>query len=145
MLANVDLGIAFILVVLTVVLLFLKRFEMLPRKSWPFLLAALFGALAVALFRGAMRRQLEEQVKRKEDALKKRDAELAKMKADLQIDENDYRAAQAESRRDVDASKKQVLLIAQGREQDRQRVNLLTGDDLDREYAETMKSLRQGG
>lgn len=145
MMANIDLGIAFILVVLTVVLLLLKRFEILPRKSWPFLLAALFGAFAVALFKVPMRKQLEEQVKRKEDVLKKRDAELAQQKDDLQIDENDYRAAQAELRRDVDASKKQVLLIAQKREQDRQRVNLLSGDDLDREYAEAIKSLRQGG
>lgn len=136
-----DVYIALGLTGVAISMFFGVRLGVLPKKTLPFILAAVVGAIGISIFRASRVKSLEHDIRRRERALKKRNTKLEQMRRDLNLSEKDYNKAVAIIDKELEAGKKRILLINENRQKERMRISKLIGAELDREFETVMRSL----
>ena len=68
------------LIGIAVIIFLISRMGLLPKKTLPFIAAALAGAFGVALFQGYRSRKIREKIKKLEEEIAMREKNLKEMK-----------------------------------------------------------------
>jgi len=74
--ANLDLAIAGALIIIAVILFILYKMSILPQKSLPFVAVAIAGVFGVTLFRSWLLNKQVNDLKKRDDEMKKKEKEL---------------------------------------------------------------------
>jgi hypothetical protein len=131
---GLDLAIALGLVVIAVIVFLVSRMGVLPKKTLPYVLVALAGALGLAFFDAYRRRTRQAGIAAKEEELKAREARLEKLKQDNQLSERKTRELQATVDEHEAAYAKNVLQIDAKTQQAKDRIDALRPDEAYQEF-----------
>jgi len=129
-----DLLVALILVVLVVVVVILQRVAVLPRKTLPFIIAAIGSIVGLSLLDQARSRGLRDQAKRLEEELKGTEKNLADLKARAIVSDQALDQARSDLRSAVEANQKQALLLDKQLKDRHDEIEHMSGDEVAREF-----------
>lgn len=135
-----DLTIAFGLIGIAVIVFLLSRMGVLPKKSLPYVAAALVGVFGLVLFRKSRERGLRNRLKEEEERLEALEeranaTRVAVEEPNQQLDEALFTLQQRK-----EATQKEILLIRAENEKKKQEIENLSRDEVFIRFAETFGS-----
>lgn len=135
-----DLTIAFGLIGIAVIVFLLSRMGVLPKKSLPYVAAALVGVFGLVLFRKSRERGLRNRLKEEEERLEALEeranaTRVAVEESNQQLDEALFTLQQRK-----EATQKEILLIRAENEKKKQEIENLSRDEVFIRFAETFGS-----
>jgi len=136
-----DIYTALGLVGIAISMFLVTRMRVLPKKTLPFMLAAIAGVVGISVFQNIRMKSMGRDIKRREKDLRKRGEKLNQMRYDLNLSDDDYHRAVAVIDKELEAGKKRALLINENRQKERKRISSLSGKELDKEFEVVMRSL----
>lgn len=133
-----DLMFAFALIAIALFVFFAVRVGALPVKGVPFVVATLLAAVGFGVWRERRSRDLHRELKAREKVLREKDKELAELKK--QYDLADQEVADAIARRDaeVQALAEEILQIRALRDDELARIRAMTAAER-RDYVLNMQ------
>jgi len=129
-----DIQIAVGLVVITLVVFLLSRIKILPKKSLPFIAAALLGAFGFSVFKQWRQRGLRKELREKEKQIKEKEKRLDELKAKADASEQELRRIQADLNKERAALQKEILIIEEKNKAEKERIENLPDDELFEEF-----------
>ena len=129
------------LIGIVVVIFLIDRMGVLPRKSLPYIAAALAGAFGIALFRGYRSDQAKERIKKQEEELAKREQNLKVLKDTYNASDQVLQKMQADLEAQRAAARNDLLQIQAGNKAEKDRIDKLSGDELHDETRKVLSSL----
>jgi len=129
-----DIAIALGLVGIIVVVFLVSRMGILPRKSLPFVVAALAAVFGITLFRRYRTSKLKEDIQRQEEELKNKEKRLQELKGRFNVSDQKLQEMIAELDNQRSASEKQILRIQADNAKEKQRIDRLSGEELHEEF-----------
>ena len=136
--SHIDIVIALALLVIIVIVFMVGQTGLLPKRSLPFLAAALAALFGIAIFRSWRKSQLLQELKKREDDLKEQDKRLDKLKETVDVSMEDLNKVNAEVTKQLAAHKKEVLLIDAKNNDEIKRIDSLSEDEVFSEFARTV-------
>ena len=130
----IEYHIAIGLVVITLVVFLLSRTHILPKKSLPFVAAALLGAFGLSVFQRWRQGNLRQELERREKEIREKEKRLEQLKKEADASEEELRRIQAELDKERAAIKKEILLIEAKNEEEKKRIDNLLVDELFEEF-----------
>jgi len=118
--------IAFGLIGIAIVILLIDRMAVLPRKTLPFIAAALAGAFGIAILRGYR----SEKIKKKEEELAKKEEIKEQIKNKYEASGQATQIVEGELEQAKAASKKQRLLIEATSKEEKERIEKMSIEEL---------------
>ena len=134
---NLDIVIALALIVVVVIVFFISQIGLLPKKSLPFIAAALFAAIGISVFRAHRRKSLAKELEKREEGLKQQEKVLADLKSEMNLSEEELNKAKAEVNKQRAAYQKEILIIETKKKEEIERIDKLPEEDVFREFAQT--------
>lgn len=131
---DIDTYIVLGLVGIAVLLFLISRMGLLPKKSLPYIAAALAGAFGLALFNKLRSDNLNEEIKQLEEDLKKREKKLEEIKITYEASDRKLEEKKAELDDHLAAYKKETLLIKEENKKEKERIEKLSGEELHNEF-----------
>lgn len=122
---NLDLYLAFALLLGVAIVFVGSRVGILPKKSIPLVIGAIVGLVGVEVLRDRRARALKEHLKELEDRIKKRDAELAQLEKAREISRRELDEARGRLDLQLAAAMKQTMLIETRNKAERARIDVL--------------------
>lgn len=127
---NWDLIIAFGLIGIIIVVFLISRIGILPRKSLPFVAAALAGAFGIALFRKYRTDRIKEDIKKLEGELENKEKRLSAIKENYNASEQKLNEMKSDLERSRDAYQKEILHINEKNKEEKELIDKLSGEEL---------------
>jgi uncharacterized protein HemX len=129
-----DITIAVVVLVIAVVILLVARMGILPKKSLPYIAAALAGAIGIALFRKLRQQDLQNELRRQEQDLKGLQTRVQQTQPSVDAADQQLTQALADLQRQKEATQKEMLLIQANTAEEKAAIGSLQGEDLFRKY-----------
>ena len=133
---DIDLIIAFVIIGIVLAVFLLSKINLLPKKSLPFIIAGLAGALGITLFQKNRMKGLRKELDEREKKLREKEEKLKKLKDNYSASEKHLQQANAELEKQRAAYQKTILQIKAENEEEKERINRLSGEDLHNEFLE---------
>lgn len=137
LLNNMDLVVAAGLLLAVVITFIVYQTGLLPKRSLPFVAAAILGAVGISAFRAWRRSDLLKDMAKREDALKQQEETLRTLKGELSGSELKLDKANADLRKQRAAYQKELLLIEAKKKQEQERIDTLSEGDVFDEFSRT--------
>ncbi len=137
---NWDMVIAFGLIGIIIVVFLISRMGILPKKSLPFLIAALAAVFGIALFKRLRTDKLKDELKKREDELKKKEEKLKELKANYNVSEIKLQEMNADLERHRAAYEKELLDLKAENKKEKDRIDSLSGEELHDEFKKAFGS-----
>ena len=133
-----EFTIAFAVVFLLVLLFFLHQFRLLNARGIIFAVAALGLVLGFSLFQSYRKRKLQEELKRREQALKEQEKRLKELQEKYDVAKEEIREAEEALKRERARYMKEILEIEAEKEENlhrrREELSNMSPDELFEEY-----------
>ncbi|HDP99857.1 MAG TPA: hypothetical protein ENN22_11830 [bacterium] len=125
-------------IAITAIIIFLL-FQMsgLPRsgrRSILFVIGSAAAVLGISLFKQHRLKLLDQELKERENRLKQREENLTQLKADYQRSETELNVLKANLEQQLSAYRKIMLQIKAENQQEKKRIDQLSGEDLHNEF-----------
>ena len=135
--SHIDIVIALALLLIIVIVFMVGQTGLLPKKSLPFLAAALAALFGIAIFRAWRKSQLLQELKKREEDLKAQDKRLDELKRKVDVSTEDLNKVKAEANKQLAAHQKEILLIDAKNKTETQRIDSLSEEQVFSEFAKT--------
>jgi hypothetical protein len=135
-LIGIDTYIAAGLIITTIVVLILSRINLLPKKSLPFVLAAIAGLFGWSILRRKRTKELQSQIKKREGKIKNLLKELDRLKDKYGASSVQLERIKAELEIQKSAHEKEILNINKKHKEESDRIDNLSGQELHDAYAD---------
>ncbi len=123
LLKHYDLLIAAGLVVIALLVFFLWRIGLLPRKSIPMVAGALLGGLGIVIFRERRARTLDKELKEVQERIRKREEELDRLQQEHDLTDREVAEHRAHLEEQIDALEKQIAVLRAQNAEERRRID----------------------
>jgi septal ring factor EnvC (AmiA/AmiB activator) len=133
---DIDLIIAFVIIGIVLAVFLLSKINLLPKKSLPFIIAGLAGAFGIMLFGKSRMNGLRKELEEREKKLLEKEEKLKKLKDNYSASEKHLQQANAELEKQRAAYQKTILQIKAENEEEKERIDRLSGEDLHNEFLE---------
>lgn len=127
------------LILLVGVIFVLIKWRILPKKSLPFLIAAIAVMFGLSILRKTRMNSLRKDLKKREEDLKKKEKELKNKKDASDNSEKELNKLKADFNCDREKSEKDILKIDKDNEEEKKQIDSLSGDDLHNEFRKIFK------
>lgn len=135
-----ELLIALAVLVVAVVLFILWRMGLLTKKTLALVGGVLAAVLGTSALRARKRDRAREEIERKEEELRKRKAKLVEAKERAEISERKLEEGQKQLDREREEHAKQMLSLEAETEQEKERIDALTTEEVFDEFRRTFGS-----
>jgi hypothetical protein len=135
-LIGIDTYIAAGLIITTIVILILSRINLLPKKSLPFVIAAVVGLFGFSILRRKRTKELQTQIKKREEKIKALLKDLDRMKDQYGASSVQLEQIKAELEVQRSAHEKEILNINKKHKAESDRIDSLSGQELHDAYAD---------
>lgn len=135
--SHIDIVIALALLLIIVIVFMVGQTGLLPKKSLPFLAAALAALFGIAIFRAWRKSQLLQELRKREEDLKAQDKRLDELKRKVDVSTEDLNKVKAEASKQLAAHQKEILLIDAKNKTETQRIDSLSEEQVFSEFAKT--------
>lgn len=133
---GLDTIIAFGLIGITIILFLISRMGILPKKSLPYIAAALVGIFAAGLVRKWRQNKTREELKKREEKLKERESKLEGIRGTSEASDKKLEEMKAELDRHRAAYEKEILLIGAENKENKEIIDRLSGEELHNKFRE---------
>ena len=133
---DIDLIIAFVIIGIVLAVFLLSKINLLPKKSLPFIIAGLAGAFGITLFQRSRMKGLRKELEEREKKLLEKEEKLKKLKDNYSASDKHLQQAKAELEKQRAAYEKTILQIKAENEEEKERIDRLSGEDLHNEFLE---------
>lgn len=131
---GIDTYVAFGLIGIVVVMFLLSKMNVLPKKSLLFVAAALAGVFGLSLLRERRTKHLRKDLEEREKKLKEQEQKLKDLHERYGLAEDKLSEAKAELERQRSAYEKAILHIREKNEEEKKRIDALSGEELHHEF-----------
>lgn len=129
-----DMTIAVGLIITALLALFISRLNILPKKSLPFIIIALFGGFGIFLWKHSREKALRKELEKLNEEIKEREKRVKVLKEKARISEEEYKKVLLKLENQRNIYKKSVLEIKAKNEEEKKRIERLSGEDLNSEF-----------
>ena len=129
-----DLIIAIVLIGIVLLTLLISKMGILPKKSLPYIIAALAAIIGISLWRQSRMNGLREELEKREKELEEREKRLQNLKEKYQLSEKELGKAITELEKHKSAYKQEILLLNAKNKEEKERIDQLSGEDLHSEF-----------
>lgn len=140
-----DIGIAVVLVAIALVVILIARMGILPKKSLPYVAAALAGVTGIAVFQRIKAKGLAKELEARRRALQDLEGRLAQTRARFEASDQTQAAVRAELQRQEEAVQKAILVARANTDAQRQEIDNLSGEEVFRRFDEVFGGPRPPG
>ena len=137
-----DIVFALVLVLVVVITFVIGQIGLLPKRSLPFVAAALLAVFGGAIYRARRQAELRKELAQREAILKKKEEELKEKKEGIEVSERELNEVQAQVNTQKAAYKKEILIVGAQKLEEIDRIDRMTDDEVFRKYLETFGSGR---
>jgi septal ring factor EnvC (AmiA/AmiB activator) len=138
---DIDILIAFGLIIIVIFIFIVYRIGILPKKSLPYVFGALAAVFGISIFRQARLRGLREDLKKKENELQAQEAQLEELKRNYEINQEQLDAVRYQLEQQKAAYKKMMLKIDAEKTERHNEIENLSGEELDAAFDDLLKRL----
>jgi septal ring factor EnvC (AmiA/AmiB activator) len=138
---STDLIIALGLIGIVIIIFIVYRLGVLPKKSIPFILAAVAAVCGWSWFQNYRLRSLKKELEKREEDLRIQEQRLEELKKNFEITEEQLQTAQHELDQQRSAYKKVMLKIDAEKTKGIEEIENLSGDELDAAFDDLLKRL----
>ena len=135
-LIGIDTYIAAGLIITTIVILILSRINLLPKKSLPFVIAAVAGLFGWSILRRKRTKELQSQIKKREEKIKNLLKDLDRLKDKYGASSAKLEQIKTELEIQKSAHEKEILNINKKHKTESDRIDNLSGQELHNAYAD---------
>ena len=135
---GIDTLIAIGLIVLLIGAFLTSRNRALPKKSLPFIIAALAGVVGIALFRNRRALSLRQDLKRREEEINALEKKLQGLKKRYGVSEEKRQELRAELEQQRTAYEQTILQIKAENKKEKERIDRLAGEELHQEFRDAL-------
>ena len=135
---NIDTLIAIGLIVLLIGAFLTSRIRALPKKSLPFIIAALAGVVGIALFRNRRALSRRQDLKRREEEIRALEKKLQGLKKRYGVSEEKRQELKAELEQQRTAYEQTILQIRAENKKEKERIDGLAGEELHQEFRDAL-------
>lgn len=136
-LLHLDLIIAVGIVVGIASILLITKVGKLPKKTLPFIIGGTLGVIGFTIYREKRLAELHKELKALEDRIKEREKHLKELKEKYNASEEDLIRVRAELQKQEAAYQSAMLKIQKETQEERERIDNLSGEDLHHEFLDT--------
>ena len=133
---GIDMYIAVGLLITTFAILILSRINLLPKKSLPFVIAAVVGLFGWSILRRKRTKELQSQIKKREEKIKNLLKDLDRLKDKYGASSAKLEEIKTELEIQKSAHEKEILNINKKHKTESDRIDNLSGQELHNEYAD---------
>ena len=132
-----DIVFALVLVLVVVITFVIGQIGLLPKRSLPFVAAALLAVFAVAIYRARRQAELRKELAQREAGLKEKEEELKDKKEGIEVSERELNEVQAQVNAQKAAYRKEILIIGAQKREEIDKIDRMTDEEVFRKYLET--------
>lgn len=129
-----DLIIAIVLIGIVLLTLLISKMGILPKKSLPYVIAALAAIIGISLWRESRMKGLREELEKREKELEEREKRLKDLKEKYKLSEKELEKAVTELEKHKAAYEQEILLLNAKNKEEKERIDQLSGEDLHSEF-----------
>ncbi len=136
---GIDTYIALGILISVLVIVILSRMNLLPKKSLPFVIAAIVGLFGISVLRRRRTKELQNQIKKREEKIRDLLKKLDQLKEKYGASSVELEQIKAELEVQISAHEKELLNINNRHKTESNRIDNLSGQELHNEYANAFK------
>ena len=131
-----DIAIAGVLIVIAVVVVVISQMGILPKKSLPYIAAALAGIFGIAVFRRWRENSLRRELEQREKELQGLAARVDQTKGGVAAADQQLTSALAALQAQKEAAQKELLLIRANTTQEKDAISRMQGEEVFQKFDE---------
>jgi hypothetical protein len=122
------------LIITALLAIFISRLNILPKKSLPFIILALFGGFGIFVWKHSREKALRKELEKLDKEIKEREKRVKVLREKARISDDEYQNVLKKLENQRNIYKKSIMEIKAKNKEEKMRIERLSGEELNDEF-----------